>query len=195
VSQDAILQFFEKSNTLLAQQSVKDDLAAAYTRGENISEILKSKQEAVWASLNVEAQFGFKTIQMTLSDPNKMTVEIRDALVKAAQMEDSILTYALLGNEEKFQEQQKKLTSLAEKAQLELQQEIQASMARGQMAMQMYTMETMEKFKTATAGFEALDEIGRLKKRQQLSDEEYKSIVKGQCLQQLIAQQQQMAGH
>ena len=42
---------------------------------------------------------------------------------------------------------------------------------------------------------ENLDEIGRLKKRQQLSDSEYVSIVKGQCLQQLMMQQQAQMGH
>ena len=112
VGQDVILQFFEKSNTLLGEQNVKDDLAAAYSRGENISEILKQKQESVWASLKVEAQFGFTKIQKTLSDPNTMTVEIRDALVKAASMEDGILTYALLGSQEKFDAEQAKLKRL-----------------------------------------------------------------------------------
>ena len=40
--------------------------------------------------------------------------------------------------------------------------------------------------------FEGEDEIGRLKKRQQLSNKEFKAIVKGQMLQQIIMQQQQM---
>jgi hypothetical protein len=39
-----------------------------------------------------------------------------------------------------------------------------------------------------------LDEIGRLKKRQQLSDTEYISIVKGQCLQQIMMQQHAQMG-
>ena len=194
VGQDVILQFFEKSNTLLGEQNVKDDLAAAYSRGENISEILKQKQESVWASLKVEAQFGFTKIQKTLSDPNTMTVEIRDALVKAASMEDGILTYALLGSQEKFDAEQAKLKRLSEVAQTELQNELQQSMADGQASVQAYSTDIMTKFQLATAGFEALDEIGRLKKRQDLSEQEYKNIVKGQCLQQIMMQQQQRQG-
>ena len=190
VDQGVILQFFKKSNTLFAQQSVKDDFASAYTRGENIYEILKSKQESVWASFSVKAEFGFKTIETTLNSKTfKMSEEFREQLVEASQMETNILTYALLGSQEKFEEQQARMASLMETAQLELQSEMQRVHGNVKLE-QVFTQQTMEQFETATAGFEALDEIGRLKKQQQLSDEEYKAIVKGNCLQQWIAQQE-----
>ena len=81
------------------------------------------------------------------------------------------------------------MASLMETAQLELQSEMQRVHGNVKLE-QVFTQQTMEQFETATAGFEALDEIGRLKKLHQLSDEEYKAIVKGNCLQQWIAQQE-----
>jgi hypothetical protein len=194
LSQDVILQFFEASDALLAQQSVKDALAAAYKNGENILDTLKNKQEAVWASLNIEAQFGFKNIQRTMTTPELMTEKVRTALVKAAAMEDSILTYALLGSKEKFEQEAAKLKTLGERAQVELNRELQMIQGQGQVAITKYTQDTMQRFKECTDGFENLDEIGRLKKRQQLSDAEYISIVKGQCLQQIMMQQHAQMG-
>lgn len=194
ITQETILKFFEASNALLSQQEVKDNLAAAYQRGENISELLKAKQESVWSSLNVEAQFGFQTIQATLSNPATMTLAIRDSLVKAATMENSILTYALLGSQEAFEAEQSKLQRLSEEAQGELNRELQVAHGQGETAMGAYSQTILTGFREATAGFEGLDEIGQLKKRQELSDEQYKSIVKGQCLQQLMMQQQQQQG-
>ena len=194
ITQETILKFFEASNALLSQQEVKDNLAAAYQRGENISELLKAKQESVWSSLNVEAQFGFQTIQATLSNPATMTLAIRDSLVKAATMENSILTYALLGSQEAFEAEQSKLQRLSEEAQGELNRELQVAHGKGESAMTTYSQTILTRFGEATAGFEGLDEIGQLKKRQELSDEQYKSIVKGQCLQQLMMHQQQQQG-
>ena len=75
-------------------------------------------------------------------------------------METNILTYALLGSQEKFEEQQARMASLMETAQLELQSEMQRVHGNVKLE-QVFTQQTMEQFETATAGFEALDEIGR----------------------------------
>ena len=190
VGQDVILQFFEKSNTLLGVQNVKDDFAAAYSRGENISETLKQKQESVWTSLGVEQQFGMTKIQEMSSDPNTMTVEIRDAFVQAATIENNILTYALLGSQEAFEAEQSKLQRLSEEAQGELNRELQVAHGKGESAMTTYSQTILTRFREATAGFEGLDEIGQLKKKQDLSEQEFKNIVKGQCLQQMMMEQQ-----
>jgi hypothetical protein len=76
VTQEVMLKFFEESDKLLGQQSIKDDLATAFKNGENILDLLKTKQEAVWASLNVEAQFGFKNIQLGMADAANMSEDL-----------------------------------------------------------------------------------------------------------------------
>ena len=111
-----------------------------------------------------------------------------------ATMENSILTYALLGSQEAFEAEQSKLQRLSEEAQGELNRELQVAHGKGESAMTTYSQTILTRFGEATAGFEGLDEIGQLKKRQELSDEQYKSIVKGQCLQQLMMHQQQQQG-
>ena len=194
LSMSVILEFFKNSDKLLGQQTVKDDLAAAYKNGENILDTLKHKQEQVWASLQIEAQFGFRNIQNVMTSADLMTTGIRDALVKAAQMEEVILSYAILGSQEKFEQDQAKLKMLSERGQSELDRELQQAMGQGQMAMQQYTQRIMGEFQAAYEGFEGLDEIGRLKQRQQLSDKQYIAIVKGQMLQHLMMRQQQQPG-
>jgi phosphosulfolactate synthase (CoM biosynthesis protein A) len=191
VTQEVMLKFFEESDKLLGQQSIKDDLATAFKNGENILDLLKTKQEAVWASLNVEAQFGFKNIQLGMADAANMSEDFKMALIKAASMEDGILTYALLGSQEKYDQEQIRLQKISQRANLELQQDLQTVMQQGAEAVQNYAKNTMEAFKKCTDGFEKLDEIGRLRKRTQLTDAEYLAIVKGQGLQQLMAQQAQ----
>jgi hypothetical protein len=176
----------------LAKQSTKDFLAAAHKNGESISEVLKGKQEAVWAELGVEAQFGFTTIQRTLNDPSTMTEKLRGALLQAAAAEDGILTYALVGSQEKFEAEQARLKRLTEEAQME----VQTKMAplyqqQNEAALNSYYEKIQAEFNDATKDFEGQDEIGRLKMRQNLTDQQYKAIVKGQMLQQIKAYQMQ----
>ena len=187
-----ILDFFNRSNELLAKQSTKDFLAAAHKNGESISEVLKGKQEAVWAELGVEAQFGFKTIQSTLNSPTTMTDKLRGALLQAAAAEDGILTYALVGSQEKFEAEQARLKRLTEEAQMEVQTEMAPLyQQQNEAALQTYYDKIQAEFADATKDFEGQDEIGRLKMRQNLTDQQYKAIVKGQMLQQIKAYQQQ----
>ena len=114
------------------------------------------------------------------------------ALLQAAAAEDSILTYALLGSQEKFDSEQARLKRLTEQAQMEVQTEMAPLYQRqDQSALQSYYTKVKDEFLAATKDFEGQDEIGRLKMRQKLTDQEYKAIVKGQMLEQIKAYQQQ----
>ncbi len=195
VSVNQLQKFFEASNKLLEKQSVKDSLAKAYKEGKDITQLLKEEQERIWGEFRIEPQYGFKQIQVTCNDPGRMPLELREALVQAAAAEESILTYAILGSQERFDQEREKVKNLYVEAVEEMKQEMEEVGAQGQVAAENYAKRIIGEFQNVVSGMENLDAIERLKRRQELSNDEFKIIVKGEqymMYQQQAAQMQAM---
>ena len=178
--EDVLLQYFEGVNALLTRPDIKDELSVAFKNNQNVLYSIEILQKSIWASLNIQVQVGSLMLKC-IKDSNAVTEKIKNALVKTAAVKKDVLMYAILGSQEKVDQEKERSVQLKYCAEIDFYHRLQIVMEQGPAATARFTRDTMTTLQSLKINF-GVNEIDRLKRKLQLSDKEYINLFKGECL-------------
>ena len=190
LGKEDLIKFFKSSNLLLQSEEAKKKLLKVCKEDKaNLQDTLKEMQSDEWRKMGVDPQFGFNEISRFVTNGIQTDETMQRALLEAAATEEGMLLYALVGGQEEFERVQGKTRKLYEEAMMEFSQEISA-MGSDQVKLQNWANEIARRFGEITKGMQQLNEIQRIERRLQMTDEEFKIIAKGEQIMQMNAQSQ-----
>jgi hypothetical protein len=205
---DGVLtDFFNASHKLLTKEATRDFLIQAHKNGKDISEELKKLQEKEWMKLGIDPDFGMDQVRSNLTLKEKIAKEpgLQNALMTAAAAEESALMCGILGSNQRFLDEQKRMQKLYAVGGTTFNQRLQEIQSlsdpqQQQIQMRQFGESVMAKFnKLCEPINQAVNDVDRIRLRLEMNDDDIVHLIMGERFlqiqyemqQQMMVQQQQ----